>query len=84
MQVDVRAKDRYKREVGRILINGQDVNLAQVQGGMAWVYRQYLKELTKEEANAYLAAEETAKTASRGLWADADPTPPWEWRRKKP
>jgi endonuclease YncB( thermonuclease family) len=82
VQVEVRAKDRYKREVGRILLDGRDINLAQVQSGMAWVYRQYLKELTQDEAKAYVRAEEEAKGANRGLWSDAEPTPPWEWRRK--
>ena len=26
------------------------------------------------------AAERAARAAKRGLWADAKPVPPWEWR----
>ena len=29
---------------------------------------------------ALLAAQNEAKEARRGLWADASPVPPWEWR----
>lgn len=28
------------------------------------------------------APEDEAKAARRGLWVDADPMPPWEWRRQ--
>lgn len=27
--------------------------------------------------------EKRARAERRGLWADADPVPPWEWRRRK-
>jgi endonuclease YncB( thermonuclease family) len=83
VDVEVRSKDRYGREVGRILVDGQDVNLAQVQGGLSWVYRQYLKELTENEARNYLEAEESAKANKRGLWSEENPTPPWEWRKAR-
>ena len=29
-------------------------------------------------------AQNTARRAQRGLWADASPTPPWVWRRAPP
>jgi len=28
-------------------------------------------------------AEQQAKAQRRGLWRDADPEPPWEWRRER-
>jgi len=31
--------DRYQRQVGKVLINGTDANLAQVSNGMAWHYK---------------------------------------------
>ncbi|MEA2109728.1 MAG: thermonuclease family protein [Pseudomonadota bacterium] len=34
-------KDRYGRTVGYIYCDGQDVNLAIVKNGYAWVYRKY-------------------------------------------
>ncbi|MRR39084.1 nuclease, partial [bacterium] len=31
---------------------------------------------------SYLAAEQEARQAGRGLWRDRNPMPPWEFRRK--
>ena len=44
----------------------------------AWWYRPYAP---KETILAQLEAE--ARTAKRGLWADAHPIPPWAWRKEK-
>jgi endonuclease YncB( thermonuclease family) len=83
VEVEIRNRDRYGREVGRILIHGKDANLAQIEAGMAWVYRQYLKELSPREANTYITAENTVRAIGRGLWGAPNPTPPWEWRKSK-
>lgn len=69
--------DRYERLVGRVRQGDAGVNLALVRGGHAWRYPQY------DKAGEFAAAQDEAKAAKRGLWADADPTPPWEFRRKK-
>lgn len=34
------------------------------------------------EAAEWIAAEREARAAGRGLWADKDPVPPWEWRAR--
>lgn len=73
--------DKYKREVCVIWIDGKDANRAQVEAGMAWWYRKYAKEQTAQQRADYEAAEGAAKGAKRGLWADAEPVPPWGWRR---
>jgi len=44
---------------------------------LALAYRQYSK--SKELA----AAEELARKEKRGLWADKEPEPPWEFRKKE-
>ena len=41
------------------------------------VYRKYARD------QAYFAAEGEAKEARRGLWADKNPIPPWEWRHRE-
>lgn len=70
-------KDRYGRTLARVTCDGMDANAEQVRRGMAWVYRKY----APKDAPLY-AVEGEAKAAKRGLWADADPIPPWEWRHK--
>lgn len=74
VDIEVETTDRYGRTVGRVRVDGQDANLAQVQAGMAWVYRQYAKD------PAYFAAEDAAKAAKRGVWSRPDAVPPWEYR----
>jgi len=62
------------------LADGHDVNLEQVRAGMAWWYRQYAKEQTPEDRQLYELAENEARAAKRGLWADNEPLLPWKWR----
>jgi endonuclease YncB( thermonuclease family) len=61
---------------------GTDVNLEQIKAGLAWWYREYAKEQSAEDRASYAREEEGAKAARSGLWRDAKPVPPWEWRRK--
>lgn len=69
--------DRYGRAVCRLRVDGTDANLEQVVRGMAWAYRQYVRE------TVYLKAEQLARSERRGLWADPNPMPPWEWRHSR-
>jgi len=75
--VEVETKDRYGRTVGRVIVNGKDVNAELVRQGMAWVYRKY----TNDQKLYALEAE--AKQAKRGLWASDKPVEPWLWRKGK-
>jgi endonuclease YncB( thermonuclease family) len=68
-------RDRYGRVIGQIRADGVDVNAELVRLGYAWVYRRYSKDA------ALLHLEELARSEGRGLWADSNPIPPWEWRR---
>ena len=73
--------DRYNRIVGKVLVDGKDVNLEQIKLGMAWYYRQYQKELIFDDRINYLQAEESAMTNHMGLWLQKDPVPPWDFRK---
>lgn len=77
-----RKRDRYGREVCTLEVDGMDLGLALIRAGLAWHYLDYLREQTREEARAYAEAQVAAREAGRGLWADAEPTPPWAWRRQ--
>ena len=83
VNVETDKRDRYGRQIGKVLVNGQDVNLVQVERGMAWFYRQYQREQSPNDRGLYEAAEDAARADKRGLWRDADPMPPWEFRHNK-
>jgi endonuclease YncB( thermonuclease family) len=75
--VVIRDTDRYGRVVGEVLLpDGRSLNQELVKAGMAWWYRPYDP---NDTTLAQLEAE--ARTAKLGLWADAHPVPPWEWRK---
>jgi len=63
--------DRYGRTIGRVYQGDVDVSAEQIKQGMAWVYRKYTKDA------ALYKLEDEAKQHRLGLWADAEPTPPW-------
>lgn len=73
-------QDRYGRTVGKILINGKDANLEQVKAGMAWWYEKYRKEQSQADQRRYEDAEQQVRAQRVGLWRDANPMPPWDWR----
>lgn len=75
--------DQYGRLVGKIIIDGQDANLAQVKAGMAWHYKEYQREQTPEDRELYARAEEEARAQHRGLWQDANPIEPSQFRREQ-
>jgi micrococcal nuclease len=58
------------------LPNGRDLSQALVQAGYAWHDTRYAPH---DKRLAQLQAE--ARAAQRGLWADANPVPPWDWRQ---
>lgn len=72
--------DKYRREICKVLVGGVDINLEQVKAGMAWWYRHYANEQPPRDREEYEAAEFNAKIRRLGLWADKNPTPPWDWR----
>ena len=75
--------DRYGRKVGKVILGSQDANLRQIQLGLAWHYKAYAQEQSPADRKAYAEAELVAKAAKLGLWKDAAPEPPWEFRRTK-
>lgn len=77
MVVEYDKLDRYKRILGKIKLNGKDVNLEQIASGMAWHYKKYQGEQSQSDRLEYSEAESEAKNAKRGLWRDPDPIAPW-------
>ena len=74
--VVVFGRDRYGRTIGdAVLADGRILSKEMVRAGLAWQYRQYSKD--KELA----ALEADARFTKRGLWVDARPVAPWDWRK---
>jgi endonuclease YncB( thermonuclease family) len=81
--VDTNKTDKYGRSVGKIMLNGEDINLKQVRRGLAWVYTDYIKELSADDREIYKAAEKAANDDHIGLWRDEQPMAPWKYRKSK-
>lgn len=71
-------RDRYGRVVA-IAYRDDDLNINEelLRQGFAWHYRAY------DNNPAWTALEEKARSSRLGLWRDARPTPPWEFRKRK-
>jgi endonuclease YncB( thermonuclease family) len=71
--------DRYGRTVAEVVLpDGRSLNRELVRAGMAWWFREYApndRELERLESEA--------REAKRGLWAQSNPIPPWDWRAGK-
>jgi hypothetical protein len=64
-------KDRYGRTVAVCRLDKLDSNGWLVDEGLGMAYRRY--------STAYIAQEDAAKQAKRGIWAGQF-TAPWDWR----
>lgn len=93
VRVDDRKKDKYGRTIGRVWVASAeckdtdcpktlDAGMALLTMGLAWHYKKYEKEQPEEEREQYSFAETEARGKRVGLWSDAEPVPPWEWRHK--
>jgi len=87
-------KKNHERLVGKVLVDetgadcafrsclkSLDAGLQQIRDGLAWHAKQFEREQSPEDRARYAAAEIKARDARAGLWTDAEPVPPWEWRR---
>ena len=70
--------DRYGRIVATVILpDGRSLNHEIVAAGWAWWYRKYAPDDV-----ALRDLEARARKEGRGLWSEAVPTPPWEWRKQ--
>lgn len=81
VRVEAGKADRYDRLVGKVIVDGVDVNREQVRRGFAWHYVAYAREQSREDRERYADAERSARAERRGLWALPHPVPPWDFRR---
>lgn len=77
VSVEIIDIDQYKRAVAVLRYAGRDINREMVAEGMAWAYRTYLQ---GSYASEYISSENRARSQRAGLWQEANPQPPWEFR----
>jgi endonuclease YncB( thermonuclease family) len=92
VRADCVKQDRFGRRVCTVWVRPPgcaacpptlDTGLAQLTQGLAWHFRRYAHEQTPEDRERYAFAEAQARTRRSGLWRDAAPKPPWEWREER-
>ncbi len=81
VEVEYDKRDRYGRIIGKLIKDGQDINLLQIKDGYAWHYKYYEKDQSSLDRMLYSPAEIEAREKTIGLWS-APAVPPWEYRKK--
>ena len=78
VRLEVKTTDRYGRSVAEV-ISDININLALVEDGQAFAYRQYLSGC---DAKEYLDAEYRASRRRYGVWqVEGGITRPWDFRK---
>lgn len=67
------SKDKYKRILGIVFLNGIDINAQMVKDGLAWAFVKY--------SNRYIKEQEYAKENKIGLWSGKQIIAPWDFRK---
>jgi micrococcal nuclease len=78
VRVEGRSRDQHGRLLATLWNGDVDVNRAMVADGWAWEFGGFAAD------DDLAAAEEAARRARRGLWADPKPVRPSEWRALHP
>ncbi|MEG4917768.1 thermonuclease family protein [Microcoleus sp. B7-D4] len=73
-------KDQYGRTVG-VVFSNKNINLQLLQEGQAWVYEQYISNC--RSAQQLRQAQSSAQQQRLGLWSQANPCPPWDFKRNQ-
>ena len=77
--VQTHRHDKYTRTIGDVILpDGTNLNQELVKQGWCWWYRKYAPKDTVLEG-----LENEARQAQKGLWADPQSVPPWEWRKQR-
>jgi len=66
---------------GRVRTDGRDVGLALIEAGLVWCDPHDEHHLPSAVRATYRQACNKATSGRQGLWQDAYPSPPWEYRK---
>ncbi len=76
--------DSFGRTVARVIVDGVDCNLRQIELGMAWYSKKYADDEAAAGEISYEAAEQVARAGKTGLWTDPNAVAPWIWLSASP
>lgn len=91
-RLETERTDPYGRLVGRLWVQPEscpscgltlDAGMALLTVGLAWWYERYADEQTPEARGQYEFAQYEAKAKRAGLWQDAHPVAPWDWKQDR-
>lgn len=72
-------RDKQGRVSAEIFLHdGRNVGREILKEGLAWWQR------STSSNSSFEVIEQLAKASGKGLWADANPVPPWKWKAPKP
>lgn len=70
--------DKYKRIIAEVILeNGTNLNKELIKNGLAWHFKKYSSNIE------YAELEIKARNQKIGIWSEANPIAPWEWRQQK-
>src|SRR5256714_6816100 len=65
----------------RIYLDGIDIGSQMLRDGVAWFDRNTDYALSDSDCGFFLRCEQAARNEKRGLWSDAAPVAPWDYRK---
>ncbi|GAB5407501.1 MAG: hypothetical protein Aurels2KO_57320 [Aureliella sp.] len=74
VRIEYNERDRYSRLLGNVYRGDLWLNREIVRNGLAWHYVKYSKNIQLQKA------QNVARNASLGIWADARRVAPWDYR----
>lgn len=75
--------DRYGRILGKVTSGRTDFCLEMIASGLAWHFTRYEQSQSASDRTLYRQTEKESRDHHKGLWEDANPTPPWEYRQQQ-
>jgi endonuclease YncB( thermonuclease family) len=68
--------DKDGHTIGQVILpDMSNLNIVLISAGLAWWHETYAP-----EDKILMDVQKSAKAGKRGLWADTNPVPPWEWK----
>lgn len=75
--IEVKSRDKYRRVVGMVIVGDKNINEIMLAEGYAWHFIRY------DKNKAWASLQDQARRAKKGLWRDANPVAPWDYRKLK-